>query len=84
MRHGLSTFSFQLGVNLALFCGGIQLSTLTALQIYLRNNPKQAVARIFLMVFFLNTHPSEYCIPICFIWLRCTPIDRMLYPDRYG
>lgn len=51
--NGLSTFSFQLGLNLAMFSAGIHLNTLTALQIYLRNYRKQAVTRIILMVIFL-------------------------------
>lgn len=53
MCNDLSTFSFQLGLNLAMFCAGIHLNTLTALQIYLRNYRKQAVTRIILMVIFL-------------------------------
>jgi hypothetical protein len=53
MCNGLSTFSFQLGIHLALFCAGVHLNTLMALQVYLRNNPKQAMARALLMVIFL-------------------------------
>lgn len=53
MCNGLSTFSFQLGLSLAIFCAGIHLNTLTALQIYLRNYRKQAVTRIIFMVIFL-------------------------------
>lgn len=53
MCNGLSTFSFQLGLNLALFCAGIHLNTLTALKIYLRNYRRQALTRIILMFMFL-------------------------------
>lgn len=53
MCNGLSTFSFQLGLSLAMFCAGIHLNTLSALQIYLRNYRKQAFTRIILMVIFL-------------------------------
>lgn len=53
MCNGLSIFSFQLGISLASFCAAVHLNTLTALRVYLRHNPRQAVVRIFLMIIFV-------------------------------
>lgn len=57
--NGLSLFSFQVGLSLARFCASIHFNTLTALRVYFRNNRKQAVVRIVLMViFFIISIPS--------------------------
>lgn len=53
MCNGLSMFSFLVGVILARFCAGIHFCTLTALWIYFKNNRKQAIVRILLLLVFL-------------------------------
>lgn len=69
MCNGLSMFSFQVGVSLARFCAGIHFNTLTALQVYFRQNRKQAVARVILMVvFFIISIPSVALQIILSVW----------------
>lgn len=69
MCNGLSLFSFQVGISLAIFCASTHFNTFAALRIYFNHNRKQAMTRVcFLVIFLMLALPGIALQDIMYSW----------------